>query len=259
MPVGRDGIVAAPSLLLVGVILIGIAAFLIYRAPVGTGSSLLIGIVVAAQLITIVWLSTRGMTGGYRTLLAAGAFAGVAAFVLISGSPTRSVGLAVAGICHAAAYSGLLIWFTGSLRPNCEPAVTGFARQMRRTMPVEVIRYTRRVTIAWCIFFAAQLTISAVLLAGAPRATWASFVSLLNLPLIVAMILAEFGCRLVLFRHEQRTGLIATLAGLRHIRGLPSKPLEVCAQKNPEKACAAWTADDPFVGQAAKVCLGSRS
>jgi uncharacterized membrane protein len=221
MPVGRDGIVGAPSLLLVGVILIGIVAFLNYRGPVGAGSSLLIGIVVAAQLTTIVWLSTRGMTDGYRILLAAGALAGVAAFVLISGSATRSVGLAVAGLCHAVAYSGLLIWFAGSLRPNCEPVVTGFARQMRRTMPVKVIRYTRCVTIAWCIFFAIQLTISAALLAGASRAVWASFVSVLNLPLIVSMILAEFGCRLVLFRHEQRTGLIATLAGLRHIRGIP--------------------------------------
>jgi peptidoglycan/LPS O-acetylase OafA/YrhL len=35
-----------------------------------------------------------------------------------------------------------------------------------------------------------------------------------------------------------------------------SKPLEVCAQMNPKKACAAWTSDDPFVGLAAKVCLG---
>jgi hypothetical protein len=34
-----------------------------------------------------------------------------------------------------------------------------------------------------------------------------------------------------------------------------SKPLEFCAQMNPKKACAAWTSDDPFVGQAAKVCL----
>jgi exosortase/archaeosortase family protein len=35
-----------------------------------------------------------------------------------------------------------------------------------------------------------------------------------------------------------------------------SKPLEVCAQMNPKKPSAAWTSDDPFVGQAAKVCLG---
>src|SRR2546430_359639 len=35
----------------------------------------------------------------------------------------------------------------------------------------------------------------------------------------------------------------------------PKKPLEVCAQLNLKKACAAWTSDDPFVGQAAQVCL----
>ncbi len=86
-------------------------------------------------------------------------------------------------------------------------------------MPDKVMRYTRRVTIAWCVFFAMQLGVSAGLLIMAPAAVWSSFVNLWNLPLAVAMILAEYSVRVVLFWREPRTGLIATLAGMRHIRG----------------------------------------
>jgi uncharacterized membrane protein len=169
----------------------------------------------------IVLLLTRSLAVWCRAILTVAALAVVAAAALASGLPIRSVGLAPGGICHAAAYSSLLIWFTRSLRPDREPVVTGFARRIRRTMPVEVVRYTRRVTIAWCVFFAAQLGMSAALLAVAPEAIWPAFVNLLNLPLIVAMVLAEFGCRLLVFRGEPHTSLIATLAGLRHIRGMP--------------------------------------
>jgi uncharacterized membrane protein len=117
--------------------------------------------------------------------------------------------------------------------------VTQFARQMRQTMPAAVVRYTRRVTIAWCIFFAAQIGTSAVLLATAPppvfssgvfssgvlsSAAWSSFVNLWSLPLVAAMFLMEYGCRVVLFRHESRTGLIATVAGLVHARGSAGRP-----------------------------------
>jgi uncharacterized membrane protein len=78
------------------------------------------------------------------------------------------------------------------------------------------LRYTRQVTVAWCIFFAAQLAVSAGLLVLAPRPVWASFITLLNMPLVVTMVLAEFGLRMVLFRYEQRTGLLGTLAAMRH-------------------------------------------
>jgi uncharacterized membrane protein len=109
-----------------------------------------------------------------------------------------------------------------SLRRGREPAVTGFARRLRRTMPDKVVRYTRQVTIAWCVFFAAQLGASAALLLMAPPAVWSAFVNLLNLPLLAAMVLAEFGCRLILFRHEPHTSLVDTIAALRHVRFTPA-------------------------------------
>jgi uncharacterized membrane protein len=220
MPVERGGIAGGRSTVAAGIILVGVGPFVIYHAMAGAAPGL-IGVVIVAQLTTITWLLSHKLAVSLRAGLVVATLAVIAAVVLVLGVPTRSVGLAIGGLCHAVAYCGLLIWFAGSLRPDREPIVTGLARRMRRTMPVKVVRYTRHVTIAWCIFFAAQLGTSAGLLALAPQAVWWSFVNLLNLPLIIAMILAEFGCRSLLIRQEHRTGLIATLAGLRHIRGLP--------------------------------------
>jgi hypothetical protein len=58
--------------------------------------------------------------------------------------------------------------------------------------------------------------------------------------------LSSPGCSLVSFGRS----------GHHHWQRQLSRPLEVCRQMNPKKACAAWTSDDLFAGQAAKVCLG---
>ena len=199
------------------VVLVCVAPVLIWRGAPGW----IVGAVVAGQVTAMVWLIAGDLAVRYRTMLAALAVGAVAAVAFRLGLPARSVGVAFGGICHAAAYGCLLTWFATSLRCDHEPVVTGFARRMRRTMPDKVVRYTRRVTVAWGVFFAAQLAVSATLLLAAPVAVWSGFITVWNLPLVAAMGLAEFGCRWLLFRREPRTGLVATLAGLRHIGGLP--------------------------------------
>lgn len=214
MPSGSGGLVGGAC-----VILLGVAAFLIDY--LGAASWWLAGSLAATQIMAVIWLFTGTWAIRCRVALVVGVLAG-AAVMSLPGPPSRSVGLAVAGCCHAAAYLSLLIWFATSLRPGREAAVTRFARRVRRTMPDKVVRHTRRVTIAWCVFFAAQLAASAGLLLMAPAAAWSVFVNLLNLPLLATMVLAEFGARLILFRHEPRTSLIDTLSAMRHARGIPA-------------------------------------
>lgn len=222
MPVRRGGTLGAPLL-----VLAGIAPWLVTRVTIGAGSPRLTFIVVAAQVTLVVWLLAGKLAVRYRVTLAAMSLAAVTVATLLLGLPARAVGLAVGGVCHAAVYAVLLSWFVLSLRPATsgrpqrEPVVTALARRMRRTMPDSVVRYTRRVTIAWCVFFAVQLAVSAGLLVVAPLAAWASFISMWNVPLIACMVVAEFACRSILMRHEQRTGLVATLAGMRHISSAP--------------------------------------
>jgi uncharacterized membrane protein len=92
---------------------------------------------------------------------------------------------------HALIYCGLLYVFGTSLLPGREAVATRIARTIHGELPDETIRYTRRVTWAWVIFFGLQLVGSAILLAAAPTAYWSAFVNILNAPLLVMMFLAE--------------------------------------------------------------------
>ena len=90
----------------------------------------------------------------------------------------------------------LLVWFFGrTLAPGREPLVTAIARFVRGRLDPEVERYTRRVTWAWCGFFAANAAVSAALAALAPLAAWSLYTNVLATPLFVLMFVAEYAYR----------------------------------------------------------------
>lgn len=102
------------------------------------------------------------------------------------------MGLAAsAGISHAAAYLFLLWYFGSTLAQGREPIISRFARQVHGPLDPVTERFTRRMTIAWCSFFAAQLLVSVLLYAFAPLSAWSLFVNLLNLPLLALMFVAQ--------------------------------------------------------------------
>lgn len=122
--------------------------------------------------------------------------------------------LAVAGLSHAMLYAGLLALFGVSLSAGCTPLVTRLAQRINPAFHAGMEGYTRGVTVAWCLFFAGQVVVSAALLALAPE-TWRLFMTLLNLPLAVLMALAEYAVRCWRFRNESHTTLLATIRGVR--------------------------------------------
>jgi uncharacterized membrane protein len=131
--------------------------------------------------------------------LAALAAAGVAVYVA---EHQERLGLAaVSGIPHATAYLFLLWCFGRTLAPGTEPMVTRFARRVHGVLPPDMERFTRNVTIAWCVFFAAQLIVSALLFAFGSLDSWSAFVNLLNLPLLGLMFAGELIYRNV--RHPE--------------------------------------------------------
>lgn len=155
--------------------------------------------------------------------------------------------LAAAGLTHAMLYVALLAIFARSLRPRPEAPqdaiVTRMARLANPAFHPGMVPYTRKVTAAWCVLFAAQLAISALLLApillppflltGAPT-LWPPFVSGWHAAAIPALMLAELLVRRIRFRHEQPTGLRATLQAIRAVRrSLPHKaPQDVPANRS---------------------------
>ena len=125
----------------------------------------------------------------------------------------------LAGLPHAAAYSFLLWLFGRTLLPGNEALITSVARRFYGSLPSYLEGYTRRLTAAWCLFFAAQLVASAVLLAFASYEAWSLFVNVLNLPLVAAMFAGDYLCRVVRFRGLPHASIAQSIdAFAKHMR-----------------------------------------
>ena len=128
-------------------------------------------------------------------------------------------GLVIASAApHTLIYLALLATFGASLRPGRDALITALAYRMYETVPVDMARYTRRVTWAWCGFFAAQLLTSLGLFLFAPVAVWSFFVNVLNLPLVALMFVAEQICRPFLLRDAPRHTAADMLRMIGHVR-----------------------------------------
>lgn len=117
----------------------------------------------------------------------------------------------VSALTHWAIYGGLLVTFGSTLRPGHDALITAMARRLHGPISDELALYTRRVTWAWCGFFAVQLTTSVTLFAFAPLVVWSFFVNVLDIPLVAAMFSAEYICRLHCLRDPPRHSLAAII------------------------------------------------
>ena len=121
---------------------------------------------------------------------------------MIVDASTTSVRLALSalnGVPHVA-INIFLIWVFGrTLGGGREALITGFARRIHGTLPPYIESYTRRVTAAWCMLFAAQILLSAILFTWGSLGTWSLFVNVLSFPLVALMFVAEYLYRIVRF------------------------------------------------------------
>lgn len=115
------------------------------------------------------------------------------------------------GAPHAAAYLFLLWLFGRTLAPGREPLITRIGRTVHGGLAPHMEGYTRRVTIAWCVFFGGQVAISAALYALAPLEAWSLFVNVLNLPLLALMFAAEYLYRLARYRDDSHASIAQAL------------------------------------------------
>lgn len=143
-----------------------------------------------------IWIARRARRKVAWTLFLLGA----AAAVYLIERETHGGVAAAYGIPHAAIHLSLLWLFGRTLVREREPLITGFARRVHGTLPPEMVAYTRHVTQAWCVFFAAQPLISAALFIWTSLDTWSIFVNVLNLPLVALMFAAEYAYRVT--RHR---------------------------------------------------------
>ncbi|MGZ5060866.1 MAG: hypothetical protein ACXWG1_13300 [Usitatibacter sp.] len=109
---------------------------------------------------------------------------------------------------HAGANLALAILFGRTLVGAREPLCTRFARLIHGTLPAEVERYSRNVTLAWTIFFATLFALSCTLFFGGFLAAWSLLANILSPLLTAAMFVVEYAVRHRVLPQWERVGLL---------------------------------------------------
>jgi uncharacterized membrane protein len=97
---------------------------------------------------------------------------------------------------HESLQLALLIMFARTLRSGRQPLCTQFAEMMHGQLSPELTNYTRKVTIAWVIFFASIIIVSCWLFFFYPIGTWSIFSNFIYLPLVGLMFMLEYIVRI---------------------------------------------------------------
>jgi uncharacterized membrane protein len=172
-----------------GLLAVGCYPVLIHGVVIsGQGTATVLALVQAA----VTGLTIARLLPKYRWI----ALAAMMALVTVSWHSARGGLLAASGISHFAIYTGLLVLFSGTLVEGREPLITTIAWKVRGALTEEMVAYTRRVTWAWCFFFAGQLVVSLALFLFAPDTVWSLFINVLDLPLVATMFMLEYAYRL---------------------------------------------------------------
>lgn len=116
---------------------------------------------------------------------------------------------------HVGGHGALAIVFGRTLLPGEVPLATRVARSVLPSMPPEVVRYTRGVTIAWTLYFVAMTALSVALYLGAGPAAWSTFATLVSGPLVGLMFVLEFALRRFMVPASHRATIAQTVTGFR--------------------------------------------
>lgn len=155
---------------------------------------------------------------GALILLAVMAYPALAWWAFARGGEVGAMALGVAALPQVFCYVGLLWLFGRSLIGAREAILTRFARFVHGDISAEVSRYTRQITVFWCLFFGAMAVTSVSLLFFVSTEAWLFFANVLNFPLLVAAFLAEYAYRSVRFPGAEYPSLTATVTAFRRFR-----------------------------------------
>lgn len=123
---------------------------------------------------------------------------------------------------HAGVHALLAIVFGRTLLPGEVPLATRVARAVLPSMPPEVVRYSRSVTVAWTVYFIAMTALSVVLFFGASTAAWSAFATLVSGPLVAVMFALEFALRRRVLPASHCASIAETVAGFRRLMRAPA-------------------------------------
>jgi uncharacterized membrane protein len=120
-----------------------------------------------------------------------------------------------------ASFNLALAWMFGrTLVAGREPLCSHFARIVHGALEPGVARYTRRVTLAWTVFFVATALVSTLLFATASIVAWSTFANYLALPLVALMFVAEYACRRIALPDMRQSGILASVRAYRQFTSM---------------------------------------
>lgn len=125
---------------------------------------------------------------------------------------------------HGGTNLALLVLFGRTLAPGRMPLCSRFAAAVHGPLEPRVARYTRQVTVAWTVFFAAMTMISAALFAFASTEVWSAFANLVSLPLLALMFIAEYMVRLRVLPDIPHTSIMSAVRAFRQGPGIAAPP-----------------------------------
>jgi uncharacterized membrane protein len=132
--------------------------------------------------------------------------------LLYDGWPILEKNFSVVYLLQECGMYGLLaVGFGRSLRPGDVALCTRLADRLHGPLNAAEIRYSRRATLAWTLFFVFMTVTVAVLYVCVPRAVWSAFVNFAAIPLIAAMFAAEYVVRGRVLPYTERRGIWATM------------------------------------------------
>jgi|SRR5450755_1263983 len=127
---------------------------------------------------------------------------------------------------HVAIHVALAILFSLTLRPGRVPLITALASRVHEHLTPDMAAYSRKVTVAWTLYFTAMAVLSMVIFGLAPFDAWATFANLGTPLAMAAMFFGEHMLRYRLHPEFERATIGAALRAYSRAAEAAATPLE---------------------------------
>jgi uncharacterized membrane protein len=119
---------------------------------------------------------------------------------------------------NVAVHLALATVFGSTLRPGSRPLIQRLATRVHRQLTADMERYTRKVTLAWTLYFSAMASVSVLLYALTPFTLWATFANVVTPLALVAMFAGEFMLRYRLHPEFERATMQDAIRAYSQVR-----------------------------------------
>ena len=196
---------------------VAVSQWLMVQAPESPWSA-------AALLVPMLAVVCAWMWHAQQRLVSSCAAAAIVflLFQAVAGQPVAAEKLYVAQ--HVVVHLCLALWFGASLRRGQTPFISSLAARVHRQLTVTMQAYTRKLTLAWTIYFLLMVLVSLALFTGASFEAWATFANLLTPIALALMFGGEYLLRYKLHPEFERVTMMDAIRAYRQSNLAPSAP-----------------------------------